>query len=320
MWKKVVQLARLTGLGLLIGLSSYPGFASVDLSSFTISPGDGEVLLDWETGSELNFVGFIVLRNDQDDGNYSQWEDIEVIDRDDNQAYSFIPSRDDFGALYRFRDPDVTNGTQTCYALEALNSDGPDTFYPADPTCVVPGGAPTNTPTATWTPSATSSPTGTGPAVSPTATVTSLTPSPTSAITPTPSRTLRPTNTPKPTRTPTSLLSATPTLTATATLTRTGTVTPTLTPTASFTFVPTLTATPTPTRTSTRTPTRTATLGPLLDSTLAPDSAAVEIPGLSDQAEMSLIELIVTVAVAIALVGGLIFALLYLLILRVGRR
>jgi hypothetical protein len=58
----------------------------------------------------------------------------------------------------------------------------------------------------------------------------------------------------------------------------------------------------------------------LLDSTLAPNSAALEIPGLSDQAEMPLVELIVTVAAAIALGGGLIFALLYLLILRLGRR
>jgi hypothetical protein len=58
----------------------------------------------------------------------------------------------------------------------------------------------------------------------------------------------------------------------------------------------------------------------LLESTLAPDAPVFVIPGLSDLPDMPLIELIVTIAVAIALGGGLLFALIYLLIIRFGRR
>ena len=157
----------------LFFLVVWAAYASVTLSSFTLTPGDGQVRLDWETGSELDFAGFFVRRSQADDGDYSNWGRIEVEDAETGDVQTFVPARDDFGASYPFIDRDVQNGSLYCYALEAVNNDQSVEYYPSEPACTTAGQTPTptasltNTPdgteTATLTPTLTNTPGGAKP-------------------------------------------------------------------------------------------------------------------------------------------------------------
>ncbi len=149
------RLAAFLLAAALFFLVFWAAYASVTLSSFTLTPGDGLVRLDWETGSELDFAGFFVRRSQVDDGDYSNWGRIEVEDADTGDVQTFVPARDDFGASYPFIDRDVQNGSLYCYALEAVNNDQSVEYYPSEPACTTPGQTPTPTVLPTNTPDGT---------------------------------------------------------------------------------------------------------------------------------------------------------------------
>lgn len=241
-------------------------WGAVTLIYFRASEQDGGILVEWETATEFDNVGFFVHRT-LSDGSFPD---------DSTRVSPFIPAQGDgqTGAYYSWTDTNVQNGVAYYYWLEDINASNQSTYH-SPPVLVIPSAvpSPTSTPTATQTPTPTQTPTQT-----PTPTAT-LTPTPTSTPTPTRTPTQTPTRTPSPTPTRTPTKTNTPVPGSTPTHTATPTRTPTPTPTATQTPTPTKTNTPppgsTPTRTATptRTPLPTATtraVGAPADMTATP--------------------------------------------------
>jgi hypothetical protein len=154
-----------------------PVSSAVTLIYFDAIPDDGEVLLQWETATELDNAGFYIQRGSTRNGNYQR-------------ISGFLPTESDglSGASYEYTDEDVVNGTTYWYRLESVDYANTSEF--SEPVSAVPGLAETPTETATRT----STPTPTSPG-DPTSTMDtssnqSVTPTPTRTVTPTPTRTL----------------------------------------------------------------------------------------------------------------------------------
>ncbi len=291
---------------LLLFSTVVPAHAVVTLVSFTATAGDGQVLLRWETATEIDNAGFFVRRSIQEAGEYAR-------------ISPFIPSQGDglIGTVYTYLDTDVQNGVTYFYKLEAIENDQDVEFH--GPVSVTPGGPPT--PTETATTARTPPPTATH-TVAPTSTATTArTPPPTATHTVAPTSTATPpppptdtaasTYTPPPattvptTNTPTSMATSPPsptdtpgptytpppatTVPATNTPTSVPTQIPTDTPepTPTPTVVPPETPSPVPTPTFTHTPTPTAT--PLPTSTARPTgtSTSVSVPASPYTATMT---------------------------------
>ncbi len=188
--------------------------ANVTLVSFTATPGNGQVTLNWETATEIDTAGFFIRRSESTEGVF-------------NRVSDFIPAEGDSltGATYEYVDDGLTGGTTYYYQLEAIDYDQSVEFF-GPISATLPGGAATSTPTAT--------------------SISSATPTATSAATGSPTATETPSSTRTPTRTPT------PTPTRTPTRTRVPSKTPT--PRPHYTPTPTFTPSPIPppTRTPTR--------------------------------------------------------------------
>jgi hypothetical protein len=96
-----------------------PPDTSIRLSSFTATPKAGKVVLQWATESELDSLGFNVLRSESEDGDYEQING------------SLIPTvgstRD--GASYEFIDEDTRNRRTYRYKLEEIDIYGTSTMY-----------------------------------------------------------------------------------------------------------------------------------------------------------------------------------------------
>jgi len=87
---------------------------AVELLSFTARGGDAEVVLEWETGSEHNNLGFQLYRAASGEGPY------------DKITASVIPGLGSSpeGARYTYRDSGVTNGVTYYYKLEDIETTG----------------------------------------------------------------------------------------------------------------------------------------------------------------------------------------------------
>lgn len=236
--------------------------AAVTLVSFTATPQGQAVLLQWETASEVNMLGFTVWRAESAEG-----DSVPISD--------LIPAEGDIvGAVYQYTDADVEPGRTYFYWLEAVEVTGASAFHgPVSATVPLPATAtptptPTNTPTVT--PMPTPTPTGT-PAVTltPTPTPTSTPPSspkPSPSVTPTSTPVPVPTATPVPTRIP----SPTPYPSPTATQTSLAPASPT----------PVLAATPTPSPWPTFAPVP----SPTVVSSVPTSSPPTTLPGPSSSA------------------------------------
>ena len=193
-----------------------PAHAAIGLSSFTATPGDGEVLVEWETETEFDIVGFNLLRSDQESGEYQV-----ITDLFEAQGSSSS------GASYSYTDENLTNGVTYYYKLQAIHADqsteeeGPINATPGSatptPTETQVGDTPDPTDTSTPEPSDTPTLTPTYDSYPEPATIMPSTPYPGIATTrpPTPypgiATTAAPTSTSGPaTRTPTSALNLTP--------------------------------------------------------------------------------------------------------------
>jgi len=82
-----------------------PNFLPVELISFTATPGDGRVALNWSTGSESNVSHFQIGRDGVEVAH------VEAVNRPTGNAYVWL-------------DTDVTNGQSYSYTLTAVDFDG----------------------------------------------------------------------------------------------------------------------------------------------------------------------------------------------------
>lgn len=117
----------------LFGLFSSTVIAAVTLVFFRALPGDGEVILIWETATELDNAGFYVNRSNQENGIYQRINPTIMASRGDGLT----------GAVYEYQDLDVINGTTYWYKLEAIDFGQHSLFY--DPVSAIPGLTPTPT-------------------------------------------------------------------------------------------------------------------------------------------------------------------------------
>ena len=97
-----------------IGADDILATTAVELTSFTAQPLDGAVELRWETGSELDNLGFHLYRSPTDAGPYEQIT-ARVI-----PGLGSSPE----GATYAYRDASLTNGETYYYKLEDIETTG----------------------------------------------------------------------------------------------------------------------------------------------------------------------------------------------------
>jgi hypothetical protein len=95
------------------------GETLIALSSFTATPKNKEVILEWKTESEIDNAGFNLYRSETEDGEY------EKINA------SLIPAQGSStqGASYEFVDKDVKNRKTYYYKLEDIDLNGVSTFH-----------------------------------------------------------------------------------------------------------------------------------------------------------------------------------------------
>lgn len=186
----------LLGLGLLF---VSPVSAAVDLVSFeAVAEGD-QIRLEWETATELDNAGFFVRRGlDESAGPASEYDQIQVIDSESEEAMTFIPPRGDSltGSVYIFLDVNVQAGVRYYYYLESVDTNNDSEYH--GPKSAMINGESTSTPTPTSTDSETETPTATDTTPDSQGTAT-YTPTPSA----TPTRTATPRLIPTLTRTPT---------------------------------------------------------------------------------------------------------------------
>ena len=97
-------------LSLIIGTSPSQsmGADNVDLVGFTASYSPGQILIEWETATELDTAGFIVTRSTAPDPTY-----------DDISQFILARGSGAGGAEYSFIDDDIEEGTTYYYILQA---------------------------------------------------------------------------------------------------------------------------------------------------------------------------------------------------------
>jgi hypothetical protein len=90
----------------------------VELSSFSLSAGDRYVDLKWATESELDNLGFIILRSNEKDGEYRELASYEYFDELKGAGTTSKENR------YHFRDETVFNGVTYWYKLCDVDANG----------------------------------------------------------------------------------------------------------------------------------------------------------------------------------------------------
>jgi hypothetical protein len=91
----------------------------IELASFAATPKSAEVILQWETESEIDNAGFNLYRSASENGEY-----IKIND-------SLIPAQGSStqGASYEFVDTDVKNRKTYYYKLEDIDLNGTATMH-----------------------------------------------------------------------------------------------------------------------------------------------------------------------------------------------
>jgi len=90
----------------------------VELSTFTLSAGDRYVDLKWTTESEIDNLGFAVLRSSKKDGEYTELASYEYFDELKGAGNTSKENR------YHFRDETVFNGVVYWYKLCDVDVNG----------------------------------------------------------------------------------------------------------------------------------------------------------------------------------------------------
>jgi hypothetical protein len=91
----------------------------ITLNSFTATPSDRKVILNWTTESEIDNAGFNIYRAEDEDGEYVKINN------------SLIPAEGSptSGATYQFVDNDVKNRRTYYYKLEDIDLNGTSTMH-----------------------------------------------------------------------------------------------------------------------------------------------------------------------------------------------
>ncbi len=268
--RRAGQAALLLLLALTLAFGARTARASVTLVAFEAGWQDNAIRVTWETASEVDNMGFYVLRSKEE--NPISYERVTDL----------IPGEGDLaGAFYEWTDQNATLGTTYYYKLEDVSASGGSTLWgpvtvesdappPTDTptaTATVPS-RPTDTPTHTPSPTPTFTPTPTPSATftgtpQPSATATQTAPPTASPAAPQPTATTQPSATAQPQAATAPPPSATappvqpsPTATPggpspTATTQEAATATPTATPTTTPALTAMPLASPTPTATAT---------------------------------------------------------------------
>jgi len=211
--KRLLSVAIYWVLGLSLFVSLHVVQAAVTLVSFDAYPGNQQVILEWETASEADMLGFYITRNNQPNGNYTRIS-----------PFIFTQGTTVSGLVYQYIDGNVINGQTYYYKLEAVDNTYNSEFF--GPVSAIPLQT-TSTHTQT---------------ITQTSSLQSLTRTSTPTITLTSTIDLTHSKTPTRTSTsPFSFVTNTPTMTFTTTPRISSTYTPTDTP--DFTFTPEITRT-----------------------------------------------------------------------------
>lgn len=196
-WSFVRRCVRRAGLlaFLLLGVSITTVVAAVTLVSFTATPQEDSILIEWETASEVDMFGFYVQRAPFVTPYREKCTDVPDRDRISNL---FQSKGDIAGADYDFTDTSAEAGHTYYYCLEAVETNS--SFELHGPITAAISIGPITEPTSTPSPIPSSAPPPPPPAVTSTPT---STPEPTSTSATDTPPTATPTPTPAPTRTPT---------------------------------------------------------------------------------------------------------------------
>jgi hypothetical protein len=89
----------------------------VTLISFTITVSDGNVILEWETASEIDNAGFYIKRSEEKDGEYIRITDLIPAEGGERD-----------GSTYTFTDENVEDGVTYYYKLEDIDFSGVSIF------------------------------------------------------------------------------------------------------------------------------------------------------------------------------------------------
>ncbi len=102
-----------------IGADEFGSTTAVKLMSFAAVPGDGAVVLEWRTGSELSNLGFHVYRGPSADGPWTRL------------TSSLIPGlgSSPIGQSYSWTDTGLANGATYFYRLEDVDTASVSTFH-----------------------------------------------------------------------------------------------------------------------------------------------------------------------------------------------
>lgn len=211
--KRFLYLVILWVLVLTLFGSLHVVRAAVTLVSFVAYPGNQQVILEWETATEADMLGFYITRNNQSNGNYTRVSN-----------FIFTQGSPVSGLVYQYIDVIVINGQTYYYKLEAVDNSYNSEFF--GPVSAIPlQTTPTHTQTVTQTSSTQSL---------------TITSTPTITLTPTIDLTQSKTQT-RTSTSPFSFVTNTPTMTFTFTPRISSTYTSTDTP--DFTFTPEITRT-----------------------------------------------------------------------------
>jgi len=100
----------------------------ITLSSFTATPSNHRVILDWTTSSEIDNAGFNLYRAESEDGEY-----VKI-----NSSLILAKGSPTEGASYQFIDKNVQNRKMYLYKLEDIDLSGKSMFH--DPVLAIPRG------------------------------------------------------------------------------------------------------------------------------------------------------------------------------------
>ncbi len=90
----------------------------VELTSFKASPGEGGIVLTWATASEMNTLGYRILRSVQEDGVFAAISDLIR-----GAGTTNVPQ------TYSFTDKDVQAGIRYFYKLVDIDTSGNETVH-----------------------------------------------------------------------------------------------------------------------------------------------------------------------------------------------
>lgn len=108
--KRIFSISIPCGLVLILFGSLHIVQAAVTLVSFVAYPGNQRVILEWETATEVDMLGFYITRSDQPVGIYTQVSDLIFTQ---GSAIS--------GMTYQYIDINLSNDQTYYYKLEAID-------------------------------------------------------------------------------------------------------------------------------------------------------------------------------------------------------